>query len=125
MQSLKFSPFAFSCACGQTVVVKSDERCEPLRCLGCGRLHGPFGEMPSLQSLPARDALLEEVIRFGDAYNPTPHFRKKWGEDYTSSVRSLWERCVQAYKNDVAAPDAVDELLMCFAYDVVLGAARK
>jgi hypothetical protein len=43
------------------------------------------------------------------------------GEDYTSSVRSLWERCVQAYKNDDAAPEAVDELLMCFAYDVVLG----
>jgi hypothetical protein len=61
------------------------------------------------------------MIRFADAYNPTPHFRSKWCESYASSVRSLWERCVQAYKAGHAAPGSPEELLMCFAYDVVLG----
>jgi len=61
------------------------------------------------------------MIRFADAYNPSPHFQKKWGENYQSNLGSLWERFVQAYKSGAVTPGSPDEMLMCFAYDIVLG----
>jgi hypothetical protein len=125
MQPLEFLPFGLGCECGRLVVVQPDERHQPIKCPACGSLHGPFGEIPAVKSLPASDAPLKEMIRFADAYNPTPHFRKRWGENHSSRVRSLWERCVQAYQSEAAAPDLAEELLMCFAYDVSLGAVPR
>ena len=60
MQQLEFLPFGFGCECGQAVVVKSAERCQPIKCPACGKSHGPFGNAPSLESLPKEDASLTE-----------------------------------------------------------------
>ncbi len=121
MQPLEFLSFAFGCECGQRIIVKPDQRHQQVKCLACGRLHGPVGDMPTLQSLPGKDASLKELIRFADTYNPTPHFRKSWGENYESNIGTLRTSCVQAFKSGAMAAGTPDELLMCFAHDVVLG----
>ncbi len=118
---MEFLPFGFGCDCGQPIVVKPDERHQPIKCLACGKLHGPFGDTPALESLPARDSSFIELIRFADAYNSAPHFRKRWGDDYQSNVGSLSGRYVQAYKSGALASGPLDELLLCLAHDVAVG----
>ncbi len=78
-------------------------------------------EMPSLESLPGSTASLEELLRFTRAFDPTLHFRQRWPENYKTEVEALWHRCVQSYKAGTPASAGPDELLMCMAYDCVLG----
>jgi hypothetical protein len=74
-----------------------------------------------LRTLPETDATLEQIIRFARTVDPTGHFQDRWGEEYRTNVQALWHRCVQSYKDGSATPAPPDELLMCLAYDVVLG----
>ncbi len=76
---------------------------------------------PTLETLPGTDATLPQIIRFAQSVDPTALFRERWGDDYQQNVRALWDRCVQSYKVGAEAPGPADELLMCLAYDVVLG----
>ncbi len=77
--------------------------------------------LPTLDALPGTDATLQQIIRFAHSVDPTALFRERWGDDYQQNVRALWDRCVQSYKAGVEAPGSIEELLMCLAYDVVLG----
>ena len=77
--------------------------------------------LPSLKDLPGKGATLKELIRFACSVDPTAHFQARGGKEYQTSVQALWHRCVQDYKQRIPAAGAVDELLMCLAYDVVLG----
>ena len=122
VQSVTYLPFGLGCECGECVIVPADQRCQPVSCKVCGRIHGPFGDAPTLDWLPESNASLRDLIRFADSYNPAPHFQMKWGADYQSNVSSLWQRFVQEYKRGSIATGPTDELLMCLAYDVVLGA---
>jgi hypothetical protein len=58
---------------------------------------------------------------FACAVDPTVHFRARWGESYKANLEALWRRCVESYLAGDPAPSPADELLMCLAYDVILG----
>jgi hypothetical protein len=76
---------------------------------------------PTAEALPGTDATLQQIIRFAQSVDPTAQFRLRWGENYQTKVRLLWDRCVQSYNAGAEPQGSVDELLMCLAYDVVLG----
>lgn len=78
-------------------------------------------KMPTPETLPGENATLEDIIRFAHSVDPTMHFRDRWGEDYPTNVRDLWERSVESFKAGAATTAMPDELLMCLTYDVVLG----
>jgi hypothetical protein len=48
-------------------------------------------------------------------------FRERWGEQYTQRVRAHWSECVRRFHCGAAAKGPADELLLCLAYDCVLG----
>ena len=77
--------------------------------------------LPAASALPGTDATLQQIIRFAQSVDPTAQFRLRWGENYQTKVRFLWDQCVQSYNAGEEPQESVDELLMCLAYDVVLG----
>ncbi len=77
--------------------------------------------LPTLEDLPGTNATLAQIIGFARSADPTALFHERWGDNYRRNVAALWDRCVQAYKAGVEAQGPADELLMCLAYDVVLG----
>lgn len=77
--------------------------------------------MPGPEALPSADATLEQLIRFAHSVDPTTHFRIRWGEEYVTNVRALWQRSVESFKTGAATAAPPDELLMCLTYDIVLG----
>jgi hypothetical protein len=76
---------------------------------------------PTVGALPGADATLQQIIRFAQSADPTAEFRARWGENYQTNVKALWDRCVQSYNAGVKPQGSADELLMCLAYDIVLG----
>jgi hypothetical protein len=78
-------------------------------------------KMPAPEELPGTDATLERIIRFAQSVDPVTHFRDRWGEEYKTNVRALWERSIESFKAGTAMPAPPDEMLMCLAYDVALG----
>ena len=80
----------------------------------------PF-TMPEPESLPGSDADLRDIGRLIYYHDPTAHFQKMWGPDYTENVRSLWQRLNNAFKDGERAAGQADELLMGMAYDWALG----
>jgi hypothetical protein len=77
--------------------------------------------LPSADRFPPAGATPEEIIRFACAVDPTLHFRGRWGEHYKANIEALWRRCVESYRASDLAAGPMDELLMCLAYDVILG----
>ena len=77
--------------------------------------------LPSADRFPAADSTWDEIIRFAYAVDPTAYFRDRWGEHYKANLEALWRRCVASYLAGDPAPGPTDELLMCLAYDVILG----
>ena len=82
---------------------------------------GSAFRMPGLESLPGLDASFRDIGRFLHDHDPTLHFHRIWGHDYQENVRSLWQRLSSAFKDGATAAGQADELLMCMAYDWVLG----
>lgn len=76
---------------------------------------------PSPEDFPRPDATLEELVRFARSTDPTEHFRALWGDEYSSKVRDLWNRCVEAHRAGQPASARPDELAMCLNYDLTLG----
>jgi hypothetical protein len=81
----------------------------------------PPSKTPSSEALPGADATLEQIIRFARSVDPVEHFRDRWGDEYETKVRALWEGCVESYKAGVPASAQPDELTMCLSYDLALG----
>src|SRR5712692_9954063 len=77
--------------------------------------------LPPADTFPPRDASLEQVVRFASSVDPTMHFRTRWGEHYNANVAALWRRCVESYLAGNVATSPAAELLMCLAYDMILG----
>ena len=80
----------------------------------------PF-RLPDPAALPPPGASLQQVIRFADAHDPTLHFRARWGSAYAGEATALWGACVAAFKAGAPPPGSAEDLLMCLAYDCVLG----
>ena len=77
--------------------------------------------LPSADRFPPAGSTLEEIVRFARAVDPTVHFRARWGDSYKPNLEALWRRCVESYLAGDPEPGPADELLMCLAYDVILG----
>jgi hypothetical protein len=77
--------------------------------------------MPPLEALPAATASLEEIGRFAMLFDRTGHFRERWGERHRPNVDALWKKCVSAYRGDRSATEPADELMLCLAFDWILG----
>jgi hypothetical protein len=77
--------------------------------------------MPAPGALPGSDADLRDIGRFIYYHDPTAHFQKLWGPNYTENVRSLWEQLNNAFKEGEKAAVQAEELLMGMAYDWTLG----
>ncbi len=73
--------------------------------------------LPTLDSLPGEDASLREYGQFVDTFDPTKHFRLRWGESYDANASALHKLCVERY-NAGQQPSAIplDELMMYLTY---------
>ena len=120
--SLKLARFGVECSnCSEILIVNADEREAGLCCAECGCQNGPWPKMPSQKFVPKEDATLSDFIRFSRMFNPFPHFEEIWGDEYTTKVGELWQRCVRSFKEDMMGSANVAELLMCLQYDIALG----
>ncbi|MCI0637988.1 MAG: hypothetical protein L0Y72_23560 [Gemmataceae bacterium] len=82
----------------------------------------PF-RMPESDSLPPAGTPLEGMIRFISTFELAiiRQFRERWGEEYKGRVQAHWSECVRRFKAGAPAEGPADELLLCLAYDCVLG----
>jgi len=75
-----------------------------------------------VESLPARDAVLREIVVFAAIHDPTPDFRARWGTDYAACAMDLWGGLLRSFRKGAALPTGnSDELLMCLSYDIAVG----
>jgi hypothetical protein len=72
--------------------------------------------MPPRENVPGAAAAWNELLRFADAYDPTPHLQKKWGDDYLPKAQALFEHSVTAYRSGVPLSGAIDEMLFCLTF---------
>jgi hypothetical protein len=77
--------------------------------------------MPSTEALPFDSAGLLEIGKFILHYDPTRHFRERWGDDYRAKIEALWNSCVAAYRDGRTPNHPADELLLCLTRDWILG----
>ena len=81
----------------------------------------PQLKLPPLESLQGEAAALADFAKFTRPFDPTAYFRGRWQQDYLANVRALHTRCIEAYRAGLPATAPADELLMCVAYDFILG----
>ena len=77
--------------------------------------------LPESTDVPRDAASLLEIGSFIARFDPTRHFRERWGEGYRVAVEKLWHDCVSAFRNSRGLAVAPGELLLCLAYDWRLG----
>jgi hypothetical protein len=77
--------------------------------------------LPGSEDLPPDAASFPEIGSFIARFDPTRHFRERWGEGYRVAVEKLWHDCVSAFRNSRGLAVAPGELLLCLAYDWRLG----
>ncbi len=82
----------------------------------------PF-RLPEADALPRPDTSLEGMICFISSFELPliRQFRERWGERYAERVRAHWSECVRRFESGAAAEGPADELLLCLAYDCILG----
>lgn len=76
----------------------------------------------SLDGLPGPEAGFRDLVRFAEAHDPTAEFRTRWGTEYASQARELWEKHRAAFAGGAALPsgDSSDELLLCMNYQIAV-----
>lgn len=77
--------------------------------------------LPVSEDMPSDAAALPEIAIFIARFDPTRHFRERWGEGYRAAVEQLWHDCVCAFRSSQDLAVAPGELLLCLAYDWRLG----
>jgi hypothetical protein len=77
--------------------------------------------LPAAADLPGDAASLTGVGTFIERFDPTRHFRERWGERYRPDIEALWHNCVSAYRGSGEPIVPPGELLLCLAYDWRLG----
>jgi hypothetical protein len=78
---------------------------------------------PESDSLPPAGTSLEGMIRFISTFELPliRQFRDRWGEQYKQRVQAHWSVCIRRFQSGTAAEGPADELLLCLAYDCILG----
>src|SRR3954469_23351917 len=66
---------------------------------------------------------LEGMIRFISTFELPliRQFRDRWGEQYRERLQAHWAECVRRFRSGAAASGPADELLLCLAYECILG----
>jgi hypothetical protein len=77
--------------------------------------------LPVSADVPADAASLPEIGNFIARFDPTRHFRERWGERYRGAVEKLWHDCVSAFRTGQDLAVSPGEMLLCVAYDWRLG----
>ena len=77
--------------------------------------------LPTPGDLPGDASILTEIGMFITRFDPTRHYRERWGERYRLEIEALWNRCVSAYRGSRDPVVPPGELLLCLAYDWRLG----
>src|SRR5262245_18760542 len=82
----------------------------------------PF-QLPPIDSLPPTGTSLQDMIRFVGAFEmPVIRlFQERWGQRYKQRVQACWSDSIRRFKAGGAAEGPADELLLCLAYDCILG----
>lgn len=116
-----FATFSVRCVqCEQPIFVHYFERETGIACDACKHPNGPWPTLLSFDLLPDGSAGIKDIISFSDRFNPLPHFRKLWGDEYAVKIDELWSQAVIAFEKDSAPPENTDALLMCLQYAIVL-----
>ena len=73
--------------------------------------------LPAVEEVPGDTASLNEIGAFIGRFDPTHHFRERWGERYGAASEALWHECVSAYHGGRNPAVSGGELLLCLVYD--------